>query len=121
WRYDGSYIFPEDTRYGFFPGVMLGWVISEEDFLKTALPAVDFLKIRGSWGQMGNDQIYFNDVLQEYQFLSTYGFRSYIIDGVETKTLYETRVPNSAITWEVANNANLGIEGQLIGGKVFFE
>ncbi|HEY9487415.1 MAG TPA: SusC/RagA family TonB-linked outer membrane protein, partial [Chryseosolibacter sp.] len=121
WRYDGSYIFPEATRYGFFPGVMLGWVMSEESFMKDALPAVDFLKLRGSWGQMGNDQIYFGNELQEYQFLSTYGFRSYIIDGSETKTLYETRVPNNAITWEVANNANIGLEGQMVDGKVFFE
>ena len=121
WRYDGSYIFPEETRFGFFPGIMLGWVVSEENFWKDNITAMDFLKIRGSWGQMGNDQIYYDDELQEYQFLSTYGFRSYIIDGVETKTLYETRVPNNAITWEVANNANIGIEGQFLQGKIFFE
>ncbi|GAA4407585.1 TonB-dependent receptor [Nibrella viscosa] len=121
WRYDGSYIFPEATRYGFFPGVMLGWVASEESFVKNALPAVNFLKLRGSYGQMGNDQIFFGGVLQEYQYLSTYGFRSYIINNVETKTLFETRVPNNSITWEVANNANLGLEGQMFNGKIFFE
>jgi TonB-linked SusC/RagA family outer membrane protein len=121
WRYDGSYIFPEDTRYGFFPGIMLGWVVSEENFWKNNITAMDFLKIRGSWGQMGNDQIFFDNALQEYQFLSTYGFRSYIINGVETKTLYETRVPNNTITWEVANNANIGLEGQFLQGKIFFE
>ncbi|GAB3645654.1 TonB-dependent receptor [Echinicola sediminis] len=121
WRYDASYIFPEDTRFGFFPGIMLGWVASEEDFFKSAIPALEFFKIRGSWGQMGNDQIFFENTLQEYQFLSTYGFNSYIIDGVETKTLFETRVPNTAITWEIANNSNIGIEGQLFDGKIFFE
>ncbi|HLT08250.1 MAG TPA: TonB-dependent receptor [Cyclobacteriaceae bacterium] len=121
WRYDGSYIFPENTRYGFFPGIMLGWVVSEESFWKNNVTALDFLKIRGSWGQMGNDQIYYDGTFQEYQFLSTYGFRSYIINGVETKTLYETRVPNTAITWEVANNANIGLEGQFLQGKIFFE
>src|SRR5690606_8702569 len=46
WRYDGSYMFPEDTRYGFFPGVMAGWVISEEDFWKNNIKAVDYLKLR---------------------------------------------------------------------------
>ncbi len=121
WRYDGSYMFPEDTRYGFFPGVMAGWVISEENFWKDNFKAVDYLKLRGSWGQMGNDQIYYNDVLQEYQYLSTYGFRSYIINDQETKTLYETRVPNLAITWEVANNSNIGLEGSLFNGSVNFE
>ncbi|WP_158858362.1 SusC/RagA family TonB-linked outer membrane protein [Lunatibacter salilacus] len=121
WRNDGSYIFPEQTRYGFFPGVMGGWVVSEEDFWKSNVPVMDFFKIRGSWGQMGNDQIFFGGALQEYQFLSTYGFRSHILENTEAKTLFETRVPNNAITWEVANNSNIGIEGSLLDGKVFFE
>jgi TonB-linked SusC/RagA family outer membrane protein len=116
WRNDGSYIFPEETRFGFFPGVMLGWVVSEESFWQNSLgKTFDFFKVRGSWGQLGNDDI------GEYQFLSTYGFSSYIIGGTETKTLFETRVPNQAITWEVANNSNLGFEGQFLEGKVFFE
>jgi TonB-linked SusC/RagA family outer membrane protein len=122
WRYDGSYIFPEDTRWGFFPGVMLGWVVSDESFWQNSLgKTFDFFKIRGSWGQLGNDQIYFGGVLQEYQFLSTYGFSSYIVNGTEVKTLFETRVPNDRITWEIANNSNLGFEGQFLQGKVFFE
>lgn len=116
WRYDGSYIFPEDTRFGFFPGIMLGWVASEENFWKNSLGnTFDFFKIRGSWGQLGNDDV------GEYQYLSTYGFSSYIIDGNQEKTLYETRVPNKNITWEIANNSNLGFEGQFLGGKIFFE
>jgi TonB-dependent starch-binding outer membrane protein SusC len=128
WRNDGSYIFPEATRFGFFPGLMLGWVASEEGFWKNSVGNIfDFFKVRGSWGQLGNDQIYFdsnNDgtqTLQEYQFLSTYGFGSYITGGVQTKTLYETRVPNTGISWEIANNSNLGFEGQFLQGKVFFE
>jgi TonB-dependent starch-binding outer membrane protein SusC len=122
WRYDGSYIFPEDTRYGFFPGVMAGWVVSEENFWKNSIgKTFDFFKIRGSWGQLGNDQIFFGGQLQEYQFLSTYGFSSHIFNGAEMKTLFERRVPNTRITWEVANNSNLGFEGQLLGGKIFFE
>lgn len=121
WRNDGSYIFPEQTRFGFFPGVMAGWVVSEEEFWKNNVPVMDFFKVRGSWGQMGNDQIFFGGQLQEYQFLSTYGFRSHILENTEAKTLFETRVPNNAITWEVANNSNIGIEGSLLDGKVFFE
>ena len=123
WRYDASYMFPEDTRWGFFPGVSAGWVVSEENFWKDNITFMDFFKIRGSWGQMGNDNITQgpDGALLEYQFLSTYGFGSYIVDNQEVTTLYETRVPNNAITWEVANNANLGIEGQMFQGKVFFE
>ncbi|MCY7351446.1 MAG: TonB-dependent receptor [Cytophagaceae bacterium] len=115
WRYDGSDIFPEKTRYGFFPGFLAGWVVSEENFFKNAVPAMNFFKVRGSWGQLGNDQI------ATYQYLTTYGFRSYIIGNAETKTLFETRVPNENITWEVATNANIGVEGQFFNNKINFE
>jgi len=114
WRYDGSDIFPEETRYGFFPGVMGGWVISSEKFMD-AIPAINYLKLRGSWGQLGNDQI------DSYQYLSTYGFNSYILGNVETKTLFEARIPNTNITWEVATNANIGLEGSILNDKVTFE
>ncbi len=122
WRYDGSDRFPAATRYGFFPGVMGGWILSEEKFLKS-LNFVNFLKLRGSWGQMGNDQVNLpnSSTAATYQYLSTYGFRSYILGDAEQKTLFETRLPNENITWEVASNANLGLEGQLFKGKINFE
>lgn len=121
WRYDGSYMFPEKTRYGFFPGAMLGWVASEEGFWKDNIKAVNYFKIRASYGQMGNDNVFYDDLLQEYQFFSTYKFGSYILGDEMIKTLYESRVPNNFITWEVANNYNLGIDAQLLGGKINFE
>lgn len=121
WRYDASDIFPKETRYGFFPGIMAGWVISEEGFFKKALPAVNFLKLRGSIGQLGNDQIASTPSQISYQYLATYGFRSYILGNAETKTLFEARIPNTSITWEVATNSNLGLEGQMFNGNVFFE
>lgn len=120
WRYDGSYMFPESSRYGFFPGVMAGWMISEENFWKDGVPFVNYLKLRGSYGQMGNDNIYYDDELQEYQYFSTYGFGTYIVGNELVKTLYETRVPNAFITWEVANNYNIGLDGQLMDGKFNF-
>lgn len=113
WRYDASDIFPAETRYGFFPGVMLGWVISEENFMKNN--PFSYLKLRGSWGQMGNDQV------SRYQYLATYGFSSYIVDEQEYKTLAESRIPNTNITWEVANNANIGLEGSLLKDRLTFE
>ena len=114
WRYDGSYIFPEKSRFGFFPGISLGWRISEEDFWKENIPAVNYLKIRGSWGQTGNDRI------EEYQYLSSYGFSNpYIFNGnSEVKTLAELRVPNPVVTWEVANQTNIGFDAQLFGDKI---
>ncbi|MCT1532826.1 SusC/RagA family TonB-linked outer membrane protein [Sphingobacterium daejeonense] len=117
WRVDGSYMFPKDTRYGFFPGAMLGWVVSEEDFWKDNVPFVNYFKIRASYGQMGNDNVYYNDELQEYQYFSTYGFGTYIINDAMVKSLMESRVPNKFITWEVANNYNLGFDFQFMDGK----
>jgi len=120
WRYDGSYMFPENDRYGFFPGILLGWRLSEEKFLKP-VTFINNLKLRASWGQMGNDNILFNNVLQEYRYLSTYGFNSYIIGGNVVKTLAETGVPNPGYTWEVANNSNLGLEGSFLNSRLTFE
>tara|TARA_B100000949_G_scaffold29272_2_gene22485 strand:- start:3085 stop:5409 length:2325 start_codon:yes stop_codon:yes gene_type:complete len=120
WRYDGSYMFPEDSRYGFFPGVMIGWRVSEENFWKENLKLINFFKIRASYGQMGNDNIYYDDELQEYQYFATYGFSNYVTGSALSQTLFETRVPNTAVTWEVANNYNLGFDGRMWEGKVNF-
>lgn len=112
-RYDASYIFPESGRYGFFPGVLAGWNITKEDFF--SVKGIDYLKLRASFGQMGNDQVFFNNQLQEYAFLSTYSFDQYPIDGVVVSTLRETILANPDFTWERANNLNLGLDGTLIG------
>ncbi|MGR3808921.1 SusC/RagA family TonB-linked outer membrane protein [Jiulongibacter sp. NS-SX5] len=116
WRYDGSYIFPEADRFGFFPGVLLGYNISEEDFFNVS--GVDFLKLRGSYGQMGNDQVFYNDELQEYAYLSTYGFGQYPINNVVVNTLTETRLANPSFTWERANNLNIGLDAGFFNNKV---
>ncbi|WP_460970661.1 SusC/RagA family TonB-linked outer membrane protein, partial [Spirosoma migulaei] len=128
WRYDGSYMFPASSRWGFFPGVTAGWRISEEDFFKKALPVVSSLKLRASWGQLGNDQVYFNNTLREYDYLPTYAYGDrvnsnwgYVINNQVSQTLYENGVPNTSLTWEVANNSDIGLEGSLLNGKVFFE
>ena len=123
WRRDGSYVFPKDGRFGFFPGVSAGWRISEEGFWKDNISTyVNNVKIRGSWGQMGAEPYNLgSDVLAEYQFLSTAGFGNYVINDQVAKTLLESRVANTSFTWEVANNTNFGIEGTLFKDKLAFE
>ena len=115
-RYDGSYIFPENKRFGFFPGLLLGWNLSNEKFFK--VPGINYLKIRGSYGQLGNDQVYRNGNLQEYAFLSTYGFGSYPINGQVATTLNEIVLANPDFTWEVANNYNLGLDATVLNNHV---
>ncbi len=116
WRYDGSYIFPEDDRFGFFPGILAGWNISNEPFFN--VPFVDYLKIRGSYGEMGNDQVFFNDQLQEYAFLSTYGFGTFPIGGQVVNTLEETILANPSFTWERAKNTNIGLDATLFNQRI---
>lgn len=113
WRYDGSYIFPESGRFGFFPGVLLGWNITEENWFN--VKGLDYLKLRASYGQMGNDQVFFNNQLQEYAYLATYGFGQYPINGVVEATLIETILANPDFTWERAKNLNFGLDATLFG------
>jgi TonB-linked SusC/RagA family outer membrane protein len=123
WRVDGSYVFPKQGRFGFFPGVSAGWRISEEGFWKNSISRyVNNVKIRGSWGQMGAEPYFLGtENLAEYQYLSTMGFGSFVINDQVAKTLLESRVANSQFTWEVANNSNFGIEGTLLNDKLSFE
>ena len=117
WRYDGSYMFPETKRYGFFPGVSAGWRMSEEGFWKNNIAFINDFKLRGSWGQTGNDRI------AEYQYLATYGFltgKSYVYSATDAKILNETKVPNPNVTWEIANQANIGFDAFLFNSKITF-
>jgi TonB-linked SusC/RagA family outer membrane protein len=116
WRYDGSYMFPEDKRFGFFPGLLLGWNISNEDFFH--VKGINYLKLRASYGQMGNDQIVFGGVLQEFKYLSTYDFGRYPINSAVATTLRETVLANPDFTWEEANNYNIGLDASLFDNKV---
>lgn len=120
WRYDGSYIFPESGRFGFFPGILVGWNITKEDFMQN-VGFLNNLKIRASYGQMGNDLVEFNGVLQEYAFLPLYALGTRVVNGQVVRSLTEPRVPNTDFTWEVANNANIGLEGTMLNNKVSFE
>jgi len=116
-RYDGSYIFPDKGRFGFFPGVSVGWKVSDENFWKNSLSFVDYFKFRASWGQTGNDRI------DPYQYLSSYGYgpTPYVLNGnVQVKPLNELRIANPNVTWEVATQSNIGFDSQFLDGKLTF-
>ena len=122
WRVDGSYIFPESHRFGFFPGISAGWVISEENFFKNNVTFIQHLKLRGSWGQLGNDYSYLpgTNTQAENQYLSLYNIGSYIIGGVPVQALSDGTAPNPKFTWEVANNSDIALEGTTLNGKLDF-
>ena len=105
-RVDGSYIFPKNKRYGFFPGVSAAWRLSKEEFFKN-FRFIDNLKLRASYGEMGNDQV------DAFQYLSTFSYGGGFVSGdpvVLNKTVVPNVVPNPNITWEVAKTTNLGLD-----------
>lgn len=107
-RYDGSPVFPEGQRYGFFPGGSVGWRLSEEGFMQD-VDFLDELKLRASYGQVGNDY-----VSSEYAYLSTYyiGY-GYNIGGSDVLGVQPGVLPNPNYTWEVQNMTNIGLDAWL--------
>ncbi|HLO57773.1 MAG TPA: TonB-dependent receptor [Bacteroidales bacterium] len=117
WRYDGSNKFARGKQFGFFPAFSWGWRVSEESFWKNNISFINNFKLRGSWGQTGNDRI------KEYMYLSTYILGSEFYDfnvNEQNKLLYEERVPNPDVMWEVATQTNIGFES-LLFNKLSFE
>ena len=116
-RYDGSQNFPTDKRFGWFPSVSAGWILSKEAFMNN-VSWVSFLKLRTSWGKMGNDAV------PNFQYLATYGNGGGYYFGAPATTrdpgFIQTTTPNPNITWEVAETKNIGIDGTLWNGLLGF-
>ena len=109
-RRDGSPNFPSNKRWGYFPSVSAGWRLSEEKFMKK-YTFVNELKIRGSYGVMGND------LVNSFQYLTNYGYgNNYVIGGSDVTGLVQTGVPNPNITWETAKTGNVGLDATLWEG-----
>jgi TonB-linked SusC/RagA family outer membrane protein len=115
-RYDGSQIFPAGKRYGFFPAVSAGWRLSEENFIKNNLPFVNELKLRGSYGELGNDRV------PAYQYLQAFQFgNNYVFGGKDSPGIYSSTLPNPNITWEVSKKLDFGLEASLWKGLLGVE
>lgn len=106
--YNGSENFPKGERYGFFPAVSVGWVASDEAFLKET-PGLNFLKIRGSYGLVGNDKIGGQRWLYLSDFAAGGGY-GLGLSPTWRPGYNESRVGNPFVTWEQARKANVGFE-----------
>ncbi len=117
--YNGSENFPAGKRYGFFPSVSAGWNISNEPFW--SIDEINALKIRGSFGQVGNDQIGQRRFLFLTNIVRTNN--SYPFGNQQTwlPGFNEDQIGNEDVTWEVATKANLGIDMELFQGKVVLQ
>jgi TonB-linked SusC/RagA family outer membrane protein len=116
-NYGGSSFFPKATRWGFFPYVSAGWNIAEESFFHNVLPDLTSFKLRGSWGQLGDDGTAAFQFLQGY----TYPSGSYVFDGKLTPGLGFRGLPNPNITWITATSKNIGLEADYKNGLIGIE
>jgi len=104
-RYDGSYKFSKESRFGFFPSFSLGWRVSEEEFLQNS-EIVNNLKVRASYGELGNDA-----GIDSFRYLEFFGFGGAFVDnGSVAQTVSSNGIADPATTWEKAKTYNLGLE-----------
>ena len=125
-RYDGSSIFTDGKRWGWFPSVSAGWVISNEPFMESTKSWLDFFKLRASWGQNGNCAI------SKYQYLATialsgdsgdsgYKFGSDLVTSVAGSPnvgAYANIVPNPDLTWETSEQLDFGFDARLLDNRL---
>lgn len=123
-RADGSSRFAAGHRFGVFPSVSAGWTISNEDFMESTKEWLDFLKLRVSWGQVGNQNI------SNYQYLAPvtsdalYLFGSGYSDADAAAYLknnwgaYPSRLANEAVTWETSEQTNIGLDAYMMDNRL---
>lgn len=124
WRADGSYRFPKEKRYGFFPGVSAAWRASEETWWKENVRFIDYFKLRGSISQTGNDALVDKDgnVDRSIQYLNTYRFKGfYMFGNTYSPYLEPSRTPNANITWEVGTTYNVGLDFKFLQNRLSWE
>jgi TonB-linked SusC/RagA family outer membrane protein len=127
--YNGSDRFAKHKRYALFPAAALGWVISEENFIKDNVKFIDFIKLRGSYGEVGNDQIAGFQYLYRYEFTnppapgSSTTNPAYYALGASPVTqvgLIEGSLGNDQVSWEVAKKSNVGVDMRFFNSKLTF-
>lgn len=115
-RADGSSKFARGKRWGYFPSVAAGWVVSGEPFMSSTTGWLDMLKLRASWGQNGNQNI------PSFQYLSTISFKGADYWGISKDTpitgAYPDILPNPDITWETSEQLNVGIDARLLSNRL---
>jgi TonB-linked SusC/RagA family outer membrane protein len=116
-RYDGTSRFPTDTRYKFFPSFSAGWRISEEAFMKDTRTWLDNLKLRASWGSLGNQNV------DNYAYISKYGKASYvgyIMDDSRPMGITAPGLIAPNLTWETATTIDFGLDFSLLDNRLDF-
>ena len=112
-RIDGSSRFGENNKYGVFPSVGLGWIASNESFMKN-LNGISELKLRSSFGITGNTEI------PMYQSLGTVSSGTVLLNGSRVSESYVNRLPNPDLGWEKTNQFDIGVDLGFLDDKLTF-
>lgn len=115
-RYDGTSRFPTDDRFGFFPSVSLGWRISNENFMFGTSNWLDNLKVRASYGELGNQNLG-NDF---YPYIATMrtGQSPYMMAEGLIPAVYAPGLVSPTLTWETVVSRNIGLDVTMFGGRL---
>lgn len=119
-RYDGNSRFHTDYRWGTFPSFSAAWRISEEAFMEKTRNYLDNLKLRVSYGSVGNDGGPTNDYVGDYEYQSVYSVSRYSFNGILTSGLASTSLANSLLSWESSTMANIGIDLNMFNNRLSF-
>lgn len=119
-RADGSSRFAEKNRWGYFPSVSGGWVLSSEPFMEFTDDIIDFFKLRVSWGQVGNQNIDPWQYLAPVQVANTnYYFGSDDFDAAgNTPGAYPSRLANEDLKWETSEQLNIGFDARFMKSRL---
>lgn len=118
-RADGSYKFAPKNRWGYFPSVAVGWVMSEEAFFKRALPKIEYFKLRASYGVLGSDDT--SPYLYMQSFFSTAPGFTCVIGGQPQSAYYTGGYIHDNLTWSRTHTYNFGMELRAFQGKLGIE
>ncbi len=113
-RYDGSSRFAKDHRWGFFPSFSAGWRVTEETFAESLKTVFDDIKIRGSWGKLGNNRI------GDYAYQNIYDSLKYPFGGNLQQGVGPKALANSKIKWETTTMTNIGLDLTLLNNRLSF-
>ncbi|MBZ4675794.1 MAG: TonB-dependent receptor, partial [Anaerophaga sp.] len=119
-RADGSSRFAEDNRWGYFPSVSGGWVLTNEPFMSFTEGFMDFFKLRASWGQVGNQNIDPWQYLAPVQVANTnYYFGTADFDAAgNTPGAYPNRLANEDLQWETSEQFNIGFDARFLRSRL---
>lgn len=105
-RYDGSSMFPSGKKFAFFPSFSAGWRASEEKFMDWAKPALSNLKLRGSWGTIGNQDVAANSFISTMTSTNS----GWVMSGKNQLSLEAPTVISDGLTWERVSTLDLGVD-----------